>query len=153
MLLKSLFTYGNYEKSLRRRRWLALALLCVGLTGFLCYFLLVPGSSLPEFAQGFYLGAAGGISAGALVLLLRVQYLLTHPEQQKKAQIKETDERQRKIVQSAFLAAGMVTFFTAAAALFVVLPLSPQAFRALLALMALYCVAFVIALQVLERRL
>ncbi len=29
MLLKSLFTYGNYEKSLRRRRWLALALLCV----------------------------------------------------------------------------------------------------------------------------
>lgn len=151
MILKSLFTFGSYEKSLRRR--LALALLCVGLVGFVCYFLLVPGSSLSDFAQGFYLGASSGISAGALILLLRVQYLLTHPEQQKKAQIKENDERERKILHSALLAAGVVTFFAVAASLFVVLPLNPQIFQALLAVMTVYCLVFLVSVQIIGKRL
>ena len=67
MLAKLLFCDGgDFERSLRRRQGAALALLAVGLVGLACYFLLVPNSSLPDFAQGFYLGAAGGISAGAM---------------------------------------------------------------------------------------
>lgn len=121
--------------------------------GFACYFLLVPGSTLSDYAQGFYLGAASGITAGAVILLGRVQYLLTHPAAQKKARIRKTDERERAIVRSAFQTAGVVTFFTAAGALFVVLPIYPQAFYALFAVMGLYSLAFLISAQILEKRL
>ena len=152
MLAKLLNDGGDYTRSLKRRRAVGLALLLVGLVGFTCYFFLVPGSSLPDFAQGFYLGAASGISAGAVILLCRSQYLLTHPEAQKKARIKETDERERSIIHSAFQTAGVVTFFTAAAALFVVLPFSRAAFCALLGMMALYAVTFAVACGVMERR-
>lgn len=86
-------------------------------------------------------------------MLCRVQYLLTHSEARKKARVRETDERERSIVHSAFQAAGVVTFFTAAAALFVVLPIYPHAFYALFAVMILYSLTFLIALQVLEKRL
>lgn len=153
MLVKLLFTSSDFEKSLRQRRMAALALLGVGLIGFACWFFLVPDSSLSDYAQGFYLGAASGITAGAVILLCRTQYLLTHPEARKKARIKETDERERTIVHSAFQAAGMVTFFTAAGALFVVLPLFPQAFYALLGVMVLYSLVFFLSLPILEKRL
>ncbi len=152
MLMKLISCSGDFEKSLKLRRLVALALLCVGLVGFACYFFLVPGSSLSDYAQGFYLGAASGISAGAVVLLCRSQYLLTHPEAQKKARIKETDERELSILHSAFQTAGVAAFFTAAGALFVVLPFSQAAFYALLGMMALYAVTFVAACMVLERR-
>ena len=70
MLFKILLTdKSNFEKSLKNRRLAAIGLLCVGLTGFACYFLLVPDSPLSQYAQGFYLGAASGITAGALILL------------------------------------------------------------------------------------
>lgn len=154
MLMKwMLLSTENFEKSLRRRRLAALALLGVGIVGLACWFSLVPESSLSDYAQGFYLGAASGISAGALVLLLRTQYLLNHPERQKKARIKETDERERTIVRTAFQTAGVITFFTAAAALFVVLPLSQEAFWALFAVIVFYSLAFLLASGVLEKKL
>ena len=153
MLMKLITCSGDFEKSLKLRRLVALALLCVGVVGYACYFFLVPNSSLPDFAQGFYPGAASGISAGAVVLLIRTQYLLTHPEAQRKAKIKETDERERSILHSGFQTAGVVTFFTAAGALFVVLPFSREAFFALLGVMALYAVTFAAACGVMERRM
>lgn len=143
MLAKLLFSDGgDFERSLRRRQGVALALLAVGLVGLVCYFLLVPDSALPDFAQGFYLGAASGISAGAVILLCRTRYLLTHPAARKKARIKETDERERTIVHSAFEWAGILTFFAVAAALFVALPLSRAAFQALFGVLVLYALAF-----------
>ena len=36
---------------------------CCASGWFVCYFLLVPDSDLSEHAQGFYLGAANGITA------------------------------------------------------------------------------------------
>ena len=143
MLIKMLFCDHNYEKSLKQRRACAAAILCVGLIGFVCYFLLVPGSALSDYAQGFYLGAASGITAGALILLIRTQYLLTHPDAQRKAKIKETDEREVQITQTAFRMAGVITFFAAAAALFVLLPLCMEAYYTLLGVMALYALSFV----------
>ena len=154
MLIKQLLTgNGDYGKSLKQRRWAAIALLAVGLVGFACWFFLIPNSHLSEYAQGFYLGAASGITAGALVLLIRTQYLITHPQAQRRAKIKEADERERKIVHTAFEVAGGVTFFASAAALFVVLPLSMDAFRALLAVMTLFCLAFVTANAWLSKKL
>lgn len=154
MLLKLILSStDNFEKSLRQRRLAAIALLAVGLVGFVCYFLLVPGSGLSDHAQGFYLGASTGISVGALILLCRSQYLLNHPEAQRKAKIKETDEREQTIIKTAFQTAGLVTFFTAAAALFVVLPLSQEAFGALFAVIIFYSLSFVLAGAILEKRL
>lgn len=154
MLVKQLLTGGgDYKKSLKQRRWAAIGMLMIGLVGFVCYFLLVPDSGLSDYAQGFYLGAATGITAGALVLLLRTQYLISHPQAQRKAKIKETDERERKIVHTAFEVAGGVTFFASAAALFVVLPLSMAAFKTLMTTMILYCFIFVAANAWLSKKL
>ena len=77
MLIKLLTGQPDYEKALRYRRLACLALLAVGLVGLACYALLVPRSGLGDYAQGFYLGAACGITGGALVLLLRTRYLQT----------------------------------------------------------------------------
>ena len=146
MLVKQLLTGGgDYKKSLKQRRWAAIGMLVIGLVGFVCYFLLVPDSHLSEHAQGFYLGAASGISAGAVILLCRTRYLLTHPAARKKVRIKETDERERTILHAAFEWAGILTFFLVAAALFVVLPLNPAAFQALFAVLLLYVLAFAAA--------
>lgn len=153
MLIKLILNDADFEKSLKRRRLAGFALLLVGLVGLGCYFLLVEGSDLPDFAQGFYLGAASGISLGSVILLVRSQYLLTHPEAMKKAKIQETDERQRAIIDAAFKWAGCITFFTAAAALFVLLPLSLGAFLALLGVMALYAVSFLVMSNLLEKRM
>lgn len=154
MLVKMILTNGgDYEKSLKQRRWAAIGMLTVGLVGFVCYFLLVPGSSLSGHAQGFYLGAASGISFGALLLLIRTQYLLTHPQAQRRAKIKETDEREQKIVHTSFEAAGAVTFFACVAAIFIVLPLSMAAFRALMAVMILYSLTFLAANVWLSKKL
>ncbi len=145
MLVKTLLTNGgDYEKSLRQRRWAAIGMLFIGLVGFVCYFLLVPGSSLSDHAQGFYLGAATGITAGALALLVRTQYLMTHPTAQRKAKIKETDEREMQIMRTAAQAAGVVTFVGITASLFVVLPLSMEAYYALTCAMALYMASFLL---------
>jgi len=143
MLMKQLLTGGgDYEKSLRQRRWASVGMLAVGLVGFVCYFWLVPDSNLPDFAQGFYLGAATGIAAGGLGLLIRTQYLIIHPKAQRKAKIKETDEREMHIARTAAQLAGVITFFASAAALFVVLPLSMAAFKALMAVLLLYAASF-----------
>ena len=154
MLIKAMLTgSGDYGKSLRQRRWAAIGMLCVGLVGFSCYFLLIPDSGLSDYAQGFYLGAATGITAGALVLLIRTQYLITHPQAQRKAKIKETDERERKIVHTAFETAGGVTYFASIAALFVVLPLSMAAFKTLMAVIILYSFVFAAASAWLSKKL
>lgn len=153
MLVKMLFCSDNYQKSLKQRRACSIAILCVGLVGFVCYFLLVPGSALSDFAQGFYLGAASGVTAGALILLVRTQYLLTHLDAQRKAKIKETDEREVHITQTAFRRAGMITFFVAAAALFILLPLSVEAYYALLGVLVLYFAAFLVSAFWLSKKL
>ena len=151
MLIHLMTCGSDYEKSLKQRRLYFLAMLCVGLIGLVCYILLVPGSSLSDYAQGFYLGAASGIVAGALILLIRTQRLLSNPEARKKAKIKETDEREVQILHEVALAAGMITFFSAAAALFVVLPLSLEAYYALLGMVALYTLSFVVLSFVLPK--
>lgn len=145
MLIKQMTFSKDFDKSLRLRRLLSFALLGVGLVGMACYFLLVPGSSLSDYAQGFYLGAASGVTLGAVILLVRTQYLLTHPQAKQQAKIKENDERERRIVNDAFRLAGIVTFFTAAAVLFIILPLNTSAFYALLGVMVLYSLSFAAA--------
>ncbi len=154
MLIKQLLTGGgDYEKSLRQRRWVAAGMLAVGLVGFVCFFLLVPDSSLPDFVRGFYMGAASGLSAAGLALLVRTQYLMTHPQARREARIRETDEREMQIARTSAQLAGTVTFFASAAALFVVLPLSMAAFKALTAAILLYFLTFVAANLWLSKRL
>lgn len=146
MLVKQLLTNGgDYEKSLKQRHRAAIGMLAVGLVGLACYFLLLPDSGLPDFAQGFYLGAAGGLSVAAVGLLARTQYLITHPQARRKAKIKETDEREMQIVRTAAQFAGTVTFFASFAALFVVLPLSMDAFQALTIMILFYAACFFLA--------
>lgn len=154
MLAKFIFSSDDFEKSLRRRRLFAFGMLLVGITGFVCFLLFVQDNeALPEFIQGFYMGAATGISLGAVILLVRSTYLLGHPEALKRARIKETDEREKQITNDAFRFAGAITFFTVAAALFVVLPFSFHAFYALLGVMALYGVTFLVAGFILSKKL
>jgi len=153
MLIK-LFDTSDYERSLRRRRLLAFGLLAVGITGVLCYFFLIDGNdALPDFAQGFYLGAASGFCLGAVVLLVRAQYLLDHPGARKKAQVQEQDEREKAIVDQAFQFAGMFTFFASAASLFVLVAVSRAAAAAILAVVAVFAVSWLLANLYLSKKL
>ena len=153
-MLMRLFGNSDYDRSLRRRRLLALALLAVGITGIVCYFLLVHDSEiLSDRVRGFYLGAATGICLGAFILLIRMQYLLTHPEARKKAKIREQDEREKAIISQSFQFAGIFTFFAAAASMFVLAAVSREAAITILAVMAVYAVVFLLANLYLSKKL
>ena len=153
-MLMRLFDTSDYERSLRRRRLLAFGLLAVGLTGIICYFLLIDGSdALPDFARGFYLGGASGICIGSVFLLVRMQYLLTHPEARKKAKIQEQDEREKAIMNQAFQVAGMFTFFASAASMFVLVAVSMAAARAVLGVVAVYSIVWLLANIYLSKKL
>lgn len=153
-MLIRLFDASDYERSLRRRRLMALGFLAVGIIGLACYFLLVRDSeALSGHARGFYSGAACGICLGALILLIRVQYLLAHPEARKKARIREQDEREKAIINQSFQFAGIFTFFAAAASTFVLAAVSREAVAIILAVMAVYAVVFVLANFYLSKKL
>ncbi len=153
-MLMKIFDTSDYERSLRRRRLIAFGLLAVGITGVLCYFFLVDGSgALPDFAQGFYLGGASGICLGAVILLVRAQYLLADPEARKKAQVQEQDEREKAIVNQAFQFAGMFTFFASAASLFVLVAVNMAAAVAILAVVAVFAITWLLANLYLSKRL
>lgn len=149
-----IFDTSDFERSLRRRRWVGFGLLAVGVVGILCYFLLVDGSDvLPDFARGFYLGGASGICLGAVLLLVRVTYLLSNPAARKKAKIQEQDEREKTIINQSFQFAGMFTFFAAAASMFVLVAVSMAAALAVLGVVAVYVVIWLIACLYLSKKL
>ena len=153
-MLMRMFDTSDYDRSLRRRRLMALGLLAVGITGLVCYFLLIHDSDvLSDYARGFYLGGASGITLGAVVLLIRMQYLLTHPEARKKARIQEQDEREKAIVNQAFQFAGMFTCFAAVASMFVLVAVSMEAAKAILAVLMVYSMVWVLANLYLSKKL
>ena len=153
-MLMHMFSGPDFDRSLRRRRLMALGLLLVGVTGLVCYFLLVHDSEvLSDYARGFYLGGASGISLGAVVLVVRTQYLLTHPEARKKAKIQEQDEREKAIINQSFQFAGMFTFFAAVASMFVLVAVSREAAAAILAVVTVYAVVWLLSNLYLSKKL
>jgi hypothetical protein len=153
-MLMHLFDTSDYERSLRRRRLVAFGLLLVGITGVVCYLLLICDSDvLPAFARGFYLGGASGICLGAVFLLIRMQVLLSNPEARKKAKIKEQDEREKTIVNQAFQFAGIFTFFACAASLFVLVAVSLEAATAILVVVAVFAVTWLLANLYLSKKM
>lgn len=153
-MLMKLFDTSDYDRALRRRRLVAFGLLAVGLTGIVCYLLLIHNSgALSDYARGFYLGAASGMTIGALILLVRMQYLLTHPEARKKARIQEQDEREKAIVNQAFQFAGIFTFFTAVASMFVLVAVSRAAALAVFGVIVVYAVSWPLANLYLSKKL
>ncbi len=153
MALIKLIGGKDYTQRLKHQLLASVGLLVVGAVGLVCYFRLVPDSGLADFARGFYLGAVLGITASALITLARCAYLLKNPEARRKAKVKDTDERSQTIRYKSFAIAGGVTFFTSAAALFVVLPFSVAAFWGVLGTMALFGVSFAVSNLVLERKM
>lgn len=153
-MLMRMFDTSDYDRSLRRRRLMSLGLLAVGITGIVCYFLLIHHSDvLSNYARGFYLGAASGITIGSVILLIRMQYLLTHPEARKKAKIQEQDEREKAIVNQAFQFAGMFTFFAAVASMFVLVAVSKTAALAVFGVIVVYAVSWPLASLYLSKKL
>ena len=153
-MLMHIFDTSDFERSLRRRRLVGFGLLAVGIVGILCYLFLIQDSDvLPDFARGFYLGGASGITIGAVILLVRVTYLLSNPEARKKAKIQEQDEREKAIINQAFQFAGMFTFFAAAASMFVLVAVSVEAALAVLGVVAVYAIVWLIATLYLSKTL
>lgn len=153
-MLMRIFDTSDYDRSLRRRRLMAFGLLAVGITGLLCYLFLVRDSdALPDFARGFYLGGASGISIGAVFLLIRTTYLLSNPEARKKARIQEQDEREKAIINQSFQFAGMFTFFAAAASLFVLVAVSLEAAAAVVAVVGVYSITWLFRMFYLSKTL
>ena len=153
-MLMKMFDTSDYDRSLRRRRLMGFGLLAAGLTGLVCYLLLIHDSDvLSDYARGFYLGAASGISIGAVFLIVRMQYLLTHPEARKKAKIQEQDEREKAIINQAFQFAGMFTCFAAVASMFVLVAVSKPAALAIFGVIVVYAVTWPLASLYLSKKL
>lgn len=153
-MLMRMFDTSDYDRALRRRRLLSFGLLAVGITGLVCYILLIHDSGvLSDYARGFYLGAASGITLGAVILLTRMQYLLTHPEARKKAKIQEQDEREKTIINQSFQFAGMFTFFASAASMFVLVAVSSEAAMAVFCVIVVYAVTWPLASLYLSKKL
>ena len=153
MLIKMMSGGADYDKNLRLRLVLGLAFLAVGIVGFLCWFFLVPDSGLNEHARGYYLGAATGVTLGAVILLARVLYLMRRPEARRRARIQDTDERRQHIIRSAAQVAGVAAFMAAACLTFVVIPFNEQAAHVLLGVMAVYSLVWLAAAAWLSRKL
>lgn len=153
-MLMRLFDTSDYERSLRRRRWLSFGLLAVGITGLVCYILLIhDNDALSDYARGFYLGGATGISLGSVFFLIRIQYLLARPEARKKAKIQEQDEREKAIVSQSFQFAGIFTFFASAAALFVLVAVDMGAAMAVLGVVIVFSVTWLLSNLYLSKKL
>lgn len=153
-MLCQLFGPADYGRSLRRRRLAGAGLLVLGALGCLCYALLLrEGGPLPGYARSFYLGFSCGLAVAGAVLLVRAQRLLSHPREQKRARVREQDEREQAITLRAFALAGLITFYLCAAALLVAVAVNQTAAKALLAVMAVYAAAFLAARWALARRL
>ena len=152
-MLVNLLNGPDYNKSLRLRLWLGAALLLVGLAGFACWFLVVPSSELNGHARSFYLGAATGVTLGAVILLARAAWLLTHPAARKRAQIEDTDEREVHITRTAAQFAGLFTFVVTVALLFWAVAAPLPAFKLLFGLMLCYGLSFVFARAYLSKKL
>lgn len=149
-----LFPSADYEQSLRRRRLAGLGLMALGALGCLCYVLLLQeGGALSDYARGFYLGFSCGLALAGVVVLVRAQYLLSHPQAQKRARVKERDERSCAIAARSFQFAGLLTFYLCAAALLVAVAVNQAVASALLGVMAVYAAAFLCAGVVLSKRL
>ena len=153
-MLCQFFGCADYGRSLRRRRLAGAGLLALGALGCLCYALLLRGGSpLPDYARSFYLGFSCGLALAGAVLLLRAQRLLAHPQEQKRARVREQDEREQSITLRAFALAGLITFYLCAAALLVAVAVDRTAAKALLAVMAVYAAAFLAARWALAKRM
>ncbi|MDE6260178.1 MAG: hypothetical protein K2M42_04850 [Oscillospiraceae bacterium] len=153
-MLMRLFEPSDYDRSLRRRRLMGFGLLAVGLTGIICYLLLIHDSEvLSDYARGFYLGAASGITLGSVFLIVRAQILLTNPEARKKAKIQEQDEREKAITAMAFQFAGIFTYFAAVASMFVLVAVSKPAALAIFAVIVVYSVTWPLANLYLSKKL
>lgn len=153
-MLCQFFGCADYGRSLRRRRLAGAGLLALGALGCLCYVLLLQkGSALSDYARGFYLGFSCGLALAGVVVLVRAQYLLSHPQAQKRARVRERDERSRAIAARSFQFAGLLTFYLCAAALLVAVAVNQIAAKVLLGVMAVYAAAFLCAGVVLSKRL
>ena len=153
-MLMKIFDTSDYDRSLRRRRLTGFGLLAAGITGIVCYFLLIDGSDvLSDYARGFYLGAASGITIGSVFLIVRAHYLLTHPEARKKARIQEQDEREKAIVNQAFQFAGIFTFFAAVASMFVLVAMSKPAALAVFGVIVVFSIVWLLANIYLSKKL
>lgn len=133
-MLAQLFYSTDYVKTLHLRRVLALALLAVGVIGLVCYALLIHESC--------FLGGAGGSIIVAAFPLIRIQYLLTHPDARKTVKIQEQNERVQTIENQAYRFAGTFTFFCFAVALFILAAVNEIAAMTLLPVTGIYAVAW-----------
>lgn len=144
---------GDGTGPLLVRRRIALGIMSIGLLGVLVSLVFLPGSHLADFAQGFYRGGAFGILAAGIALLIRTQYLLTHPAVWKRTRIQERDERSQHITNEAAQFAGLFAFFGAAAASFLVLPFSVITAMVLVSVLFVYMLAFLAAHLWLSKKL
>lgn len=152
MMLNKMTSGPDYGRNLRQRRWAFLVVLLIGLVGLGCYVLLVPGSGLADYAQGYYLGSACGLMGVGLVLGLRNEWMLRHPEKWKKARIQETDERSQHLTTQAAQLAGVGVLVLQALACYVLVAVDQDLVKVLLASMVAYVVLFQGCRVILARR-
>lgn len=153
MIIKTMLHAKDVKTMLKYLQYFFGACISLGILGFLCYFLLVSGSSLSDFAQGVYAGISSGLLAAGAIGLIRLHQKKKNPEALRKMQIEQNDEREQLVRGKAFQYAGLTLFYLMIAAMLVVLPFSEAAFCALLLSMLVYCAAFFLSYLYLSKKL
>ncbi len=102
---------------------------------------------------GTYTGAGVGLIAVSLILYVKNRMLLNNEEKLKESRIAHTDERNKQLSSSAFRVATVVMLITLYAVAFIGGLWYPVLTEALLIIVSMFLLAYLVAYQVISKRI
>lgn len=135
MLLKQLFQSDDYRKTLKRRLWIFGGMFLLGVASIVLSLTVMPASNFSDHVQGFYAGAGSGLAVVSILFIFKNLRLLKNPTAAKLAQISETDEREKAIVNASMVTVFWAVYVVMMVGLFISFPLNQTVFFTLFFLM------------------
>ncbi|SCJ51828.1 Uncharacterised protein [uncultured Flavonifractor sp.] len=135
--------HGDYLAVLRRRCWLFILCIVLGLAaacaGFVLAFLDVP---LPDMAMGFYGGFGTGIAICGVAGLIGTRRTMKDPKKLRASEIKETDERCHEVTRRAVAFTSLVLIVLLYVAMMVSIVVNFAVFLTLIATAGVFFAVF-----------
>lgn len=135
--------HGDYLAVLRRRCWLFILCIVLGLAaacaGFVLFYMEVP---LPDMAMGFYGGFGTGIAICGVAGLTGTRRTMKDPKKLRASEIKETDERGYEVTRRALSFTSLVLIVLLYVAMMVSIAVNFAVFLTLIATAAVFFAVF-----------
>lgn len=135
--------HGDYLAVLRRRCWLFILCIVLGLAAacadFVLFYMEVP---LPDMAMGFYGGFGTGIAICGVAGLIGTRRTMKDPKKLRASEIKETDERGYEVTRRALSFTSLVLIVLLYVAMMVSIAVNFAVFLTLIATAAVFFAVF-----------